>query len=122
MSTLSYKGHAIIPALAQWQTVGNLNLIVGDTGSLVTPVFYVDAADGKYKLTDGTNTAVSPSAYTAGQGHDVDICLDTNEMWLRMDGVDGVKVPFTGTLINGAQTLKFNAHEDITTERYIRQR
>lgn len=111
--TLTFKNLSIRPTTAQWQTVGTQMILMAQEDG--TPIFWIDKADGKYKISDGTNVASSLQAYTAGQNHTVSIVLGGDQMQVVMDGVNGPIEPFTGTLIDGTNTLKFNyLNEDIT--------
>lgn len=106
--SLIFKSLKVVPTLAQWEDVDMIKIIMADDG---TEIFYLED-DGFFKLSDGTNIAVSPSAYTAGQEYKLKPIWDGTEMWIEMDGVAGTKVPFVGTF-NPGQILKFFGSEDL---------
>lgn len=113
-----YKSHIIYPSLSEWSTPGDKIILIGRQvgASTIEPVFYIDKTTGKYMLTDGTNTAVSPTPYTPGFPCNVKIVPLVDKMRIDKDGASGEEVPFVGTLLHGTNTIKFNVGvEDITT-------
>ena len=61
-----------------------------------TPLVYIDPFDGYVKMTDGTNTAVSPSVVTPGVEYSAECVLSGTTMRIDKDGVTGTPSAFTG--------------------------
>lgn len=109
----------IIPALAEWETSGNLNILSGDTGNAI---LYVDSSTGQFAMTDGTNIAYSDQAYTEDQGHDIEMHFGPEHMYLKVDGIEGAVVPFIGGFNPGARLKYALDNEDVMTVTDIKSR
>lgn len=113
--TLNLKGLSAVPAVTEWQTTGDFNILSGDDDTATHQIIYIEPVTGLICAKDsGGNICKSPAEYVAGSDTDAVLLFSADgKMRIDMPGLIGTEATFSGHFKLGV-TLKWGlGNEDV---------